>query len=143
MRTRHIMVAATAALLAVALVGYAETNTGTGVITVGPVETPVLLTPRVRVANDRTEPLDIWFVPAGVDELQRLGSVPALGTESFALPKSVEAMRIVIQPRGTRGTPFVSGDINVDLQTDVSLRVAGDLGSTIVEVGKLQFTGGR
>ena len=39
------------AILAIALVGYAETTRTTGVVSVGPIM-PTVSTPRVRVAND-------------------------------------------------------------------------------------------
>lgn len=102
---------------------------------------PSRVTPRVRVANDRPDALDVWFVAVGSDDLQHLGSVPGLATETFAVPMTVRVMRIVVQPQGINGKPYVTGDITVDLQTDVSVTVAIDLDRTKVLVSTLDVVG--
>lgn len=111
-------------------------NTGTAVVTFGPVEMP-MLPPRVRVANDRFEAVDIWYVTVDSDELHRLGWVSPAVTQTFVIPAGSEAVRILVQPRASRGL-FLTEDIPVDFGTDVSLQVTQRIDQTIVEVEHLQ-----
>ncbi len=124
------------AILAIALVGYAETTRTTGVVTVGPIM-PTVSTPRVRVANDRHKPISVWFIAVGGNAGQRLGSVAALATETFTVPDTVRALRLVVRPQETRGTQYVTADIQIGPETHVSLRVARELGRTNLEVGRV------
>ena len=130
------------AILGIALVGYTETTRTTGVVTVGPIM-PTVRTPRVRVANDRAEPVDVWFVPDGEDALRRLGSVGALGAGTFTLPDAVRAMRIVIQPLGTSAAPHITNNIQVDAKTDVSLLLSPIPGCTTLEVAEIETASPR
>ena len=128
------------AILGIALVGYAETTKTTGVVTVGPIM-PTVSTPRVRVANDRPAPVDVWYVPVGADSGRRLGSVDAQATETFAVPGNVQEMRLLIRPQDARGSQYVTGDIAIGRETDVSLRVARELDRSTVEVQRVQAVG--
>lgn len=125
------------AILAMALVGYTEASKNIGVVSVGPL-VPTVATPSVRVTNDRPESVEVSFVAVGAEESHRLGSVSARATETFAIPKAVRTMRIVVQAEGKQGKEYVTDDIPINLSTDVNVQVGDDLDLTTVEVAKVE-----
>lgn len=141
MNGKYFFTSATA-ILAIALVGYAETTRTMGVVSVGPL-VPTVSTPRVRVANDRPAPVDVWYVPVGADSGRRLGSVDAQATETFAVPGNVQGMRLLVRPQDARSSQYVTSDIVIGQETDVSLRVALELDRSTVEVTELDVVGPR
>ncbi len=126
----------TTAILTITLVGYAEMERRTGVANVSPFVLTVS-TPRVRVANDRHKPISVWFIAVGGNAGQRLGSVAALASETFTVPDTVRALRLVVRPQETRGTQYVTADIQIGRETDVSLRVARELGRTNLKLRRV------
>jgi hypothetical protein len=95
----------------------AATLPGRGVITLGPLEAP-LLPPRVRVANDRSDVVNVFYVVEATGAWRRLGSVSGMATEAFQVPESVGTIRLVLAPVGSEEA-FVSGWIGVDEGTDM------------------------
>ena len=75
--------------------------------------------------------------------MRRLGSVGALGAETFTLPDAVRAMRIVIQPLGTSAAPLITNNIQVDAKTDVSLLLSPIPGCTTLEVAEIETASPR
>lgn len=128
------------AILAIALVGYGEASKKTGMVSIGPVM-PTMSTPRVRVANDATEAVDVWVVPVGATAGHRLGSVGAVATETFSVARTVRAMRLVVRPQKKRREQYVTRDVQIDLETDVMLRVAPELIHSTVEVRRIRAVG--
>jgi hypothetical protein len=110
------------------------------VVSVGPIM-PTVSTPRVRVANDGAEAVEVWFVPVGATAGHRMGSVHALATETFSVPRAVRAMRLVVRPQKKRGEQYVTRDVQIALETDVMLRVAPELVHSTVEVRRVSVLG--
>ncbi len=125
-------------VLAVALLSLVpETKEPTPVITVGPTET-ALLPPRVQVLNDRIEPIVVSYVVAGSTRAQELGTVPALARETFELPLEPCSIELIVETR-LGDTEFVTGTIEVGLNSDIELEVASELDRSIVTVGELDL----
>jgi hypothetical protein len=107
-----------------------------GVITLGPLEAP-LLPPRVRVANDRSDVVNVFYVVEATGAWQRLGSVSEMATATFQVPEDVGTIRLVLAPAGGEES-FVSGWIGVDEGTDVALEAVEELGRSLVTVEALR-----
>lgn len=122
------------AILAIALVGYAEASKNTGVVSVGPIMPPVS-TPRVRVSNDGMTPIHVSFASNDGVGLVALGSVPAFATRTLTIPAAVRDMYVVVERNRRDGERFISEGIAVQRTTDVSLRVGDRLERSTVLVG--------
>jgi len=107
-----------------------------GVITLGPLEAP-LLPPRVRVANDRLDVVNVFYVVEGTGAWRRLGSVSGTATETFQVPEDVGTIRLVLAPAGGEGS-FVSGWIGVDEGTDVAVEAAEEIDQSRTAVGAVR-----
>jgi len=110
----------------------------TAVVTLGPVEAP-LPTPRVRVSNDHPDSVDVWYVEAGdAKSATRLGWVSGNATRTFLLPEDAGTIRLVAARRGSQ--PFVTGGIEVGLDTDIGVELTPKLEASGVEVSELKVS---
>lgn len=109
-----------------------DERTATAVVTLGPLEPPVL-PPRVRVTNDRSDSVHVFYVVEATDQWRWLGSVASAATRTFRLPDDVGTIRFVLAPAGGE-EPFVSGWIAVDVVTDVAVESVDDIDRSRVAV---------
>ena len=123
-------------VVAAAFVVIPPADYETAVVTLGPLESP-LLTPRIRVANERSDTVHVGYRVDGAPGTYQLGSVAADATRTFAVPEGVGTIWIVTEPR-EGGERFVTGGIGVDLETDIGLAVAKTIARSRVEVAALR-----
>jgi hypothetical protein len=117
----------------VPLTALTSIGSSEAVVTLGPLEAP-LLPPRVRVSNDRSDPVNVFYVVEGTGVWQRLGSVSGMATETFQVPEDVGTIRFVLAVAGGEDA-FMSGWIRVDEGTDAAVEAAEEIEESQVAVG--------
>jgi hypothetical protein len=120
----------------VPLTALRSTGSSEAVITLGPLEPP-LLPPRVRVTNDRSDTVTVFYVVEGMGMWRRLGSVSGMATETFQVPEDLGTVRFALAPAGEQA-PFVTGWIRMDARTDVAVHAAEDIARSLVTVQVLR-----
>jgi len=127
-----------AGILVAAIMEY-RSSRPEAVVTIGDIETP-LLPPRLRVRNLHGGNVDVFYMSGADGTLHLLGSVPVLGTLSFALPKSSGPVQIVVEAEGSER--FTSRQIVSGVDADIGLDVIWPIGESRVEVSRLQVATG-
>ncbi len=95
---------------------------GRAVVTITPVTEP-LVTPRVRVTNDRNGPVDVWYRTEESGVRNRLGLVQRFATETYELSLEDGPIQLIVRPAGTQNTSFITERLDLNSKSDVSLRV--------------------
>jgi hypothetical protein len=104
------------------------------VITVGPIEAPVL-PPRIRAENAHSADVTVWYAGAEDGAPLRLGRVPPMATVTFPLPAGVGPGRIVVEAGAAR---FVSQEVAGGADLDVGLEVVSPIEQSRVQVLRLE-----
>lgn len=81
-----------------------------------------LLTPRIRVENDRPDPIDVLYATGELADQTRLGSLGPNAIETFAIPEGLNRVQIVVRPLGG-GPRFATRPLDISPATDVWVHI--------------------